>query len=560
MPRVDLAKSKKWSGIFEGEFFGNLYLTKNISLERSKGKVVLGEAFAAIFDSVDDSDLITPVAFIRSSADTTDRYWVNAGKLFKTTNTNPEVGWTQDAIASSPTAPLYDLLDFAGALLVPVDTNISRLVAGTWTASWWSSLSGASTLQAGKPHRFAIFSGAVLITDGRFINTFDGTIALDPAITLPIQFDAQWIRTTADFAYIGTKTIGGSEAEIFFWDRTSASYNGRYGIGDSEALCGFTVAGIPHIVTKKGEIKRFTGQGFRTVQQFPTVELGKTINNIDPNGVTVDEDIVKINVDFGVLTDMRLLSGIWTFDTSSNNLYHSGSIRNDTGNDYSQQEVAAAGAMLSTLPTQGRYLVGGKAYTTAYTGSTKFAIYTSDEDSTTGQRGYIITPKISAQNVQRFWREFILKFKKFLNSTDRLRVAYRTQESTTLLPLYETVTWVTATTFKSATLPVAAAGDFVEILAGDNAGALVKITAVSALSGGFYTYTIDLTLNASTGTARVRFLNFTDLGTVSSQAIQNEVFRVARRDSWIQYLIELRGKINSPELEDLMIDYDELSR
>lgn len=559
MARIDLAKNRKWSGIFEGEFFGNLFLTKNIDLEKSKGKVVLGENYSAVFDSADDADLITPVAFVRTAADTTDRYWVNAGKLFKTTNTDPETGWTQDAIANSPSAPLYDLLDFAGGLYVPIDNNIDRLVAGTWTNNWWSGLAGASALQTGKPHRLAIFSGAMLITDGRFINTFDGTLALDPAIILPIQFQAQWIRTTADFAYIGTKTLGGSEAEIFFWDRTSAVFNSRYGIGDSEALCGFTVAGIPHVVTKKGEIKRFTGQGFRTVQQFPTVELGKTINNIDPNGVVVDEDIVKINVDFGVLTDMRLLSGIWTFDTATNNLYHGGSIRNDSGLDYSQQEVAAAGAMLATLPTQGRYLVGGKAYT-AYSGSTKFGIFTSDEGSTTGARGYIITPKITAQNVQRFWREFIVKFKKFLNSTDRIRVAYRTQESTTLLPLYETVTWVTTTTFKSATVPVAAVGDFVEILGGDNAGALAKITAVSGLSAGFYTYTIDLTLNASTSTARVRFLNFTDLGTVSSQAIQNEVFRVARRDSWIQYIVELRGKTNSPELEDIMQDYDELRR
>ena len=242
-------------------------------MESNKGKVRLGEKYSDIIDSADDAQLTTPIAFVRTAADGTDRWWALAtgSALFKTTNTDPETGWTQDAIASSPTAALYDMIEFAGALLVSTATDIDRL-STTWDTDWWSDQAVAVAMQA-KPHRFALFSGSVLITDGRFINTWDGTTAEDPGLTLPSQFDAQFIIPTADYVHIGTKSLSGAEAEVFVWDRVSVAYNARYGIGDSECLAGFAVAGIPYMITKKGEIKRFTGQGYATVQQFPTVEL-----------------------------------------------------------------------------------------------------------------------------------------------------------------------------------------------------------------------------------------------------------------------------------------------
>lgn len=553
MSRQPLPGDAQWTGIYKGDLFGNIYSAKNIDLERDQGRLVLGDSLTSKFDSGDDADLTLPRAFIRTAADGTDRWWVNGGKLFKTTNTNPEVGWTQDAITNSPSAPLWDLMEFVDDLMVPTATNIDKLSAGTWTNNWWSAQVGASALQTGVPHRLCIFSGAMLITDGRYINTWDGTLAFDPALTLPSNQEAQFCIPTASWVYICCKSLDGSDAEVFAWDRTSNSFNARFGVEDTEVLAGFAIAGIPYIITKRGEIKRFTGQGFRTTQQFPTVELRKEINNIDPNGVVVDNFTVKINVDFGVIADERLQSGIWTYSADTNNLYHSNSIRNDSGNDYSQQEVAGAGAMIATKPTQGRFLVGGTAYTN-YSGSTKIGIFTFDEDSTSGQRGYIITPKLQSSDARRFWRQVFAKYSKFKSSTDRLYMMYRTQEHASL-PAYETITWVNATSFTGANDNVSV-GDYVEILAGDNAGAIVKITAIA--DGATNTYTIGESLNASTNSARVRYWNFKDLGSVSDQTSQEKLFRIAERAHWIQFLLELRGGINSPRFEQFLIDFDEI--
>lgn len=544
------AKVRRWSGGWPGEFTGSIWASKSIDLERSLSKVAIAESLTAKANSTDLTNLTAPVAFIRTAADSTDRYWSlsQTGRLHKTTNTDPETGWAQDAIANTPTAGKWDMIEFSGALLVAIDAGISRLSAGTWTAAWWTSTLGLTALTASVPHRFAILAGALLITNGRYTATYDGTIGTHQDLVLPSQFQQQFIMATQDLAYIGTKSLNGGEAEMFAWDRANTNYSGRWKVGDSECLAGFVVGGIPFIITKKGMILRFTGQGFTPFQQFPTVELKKTINNIDPNGISVDNNIVKILVDFGVIADPRVRSGIWTLEIDTRNLYHSGSVKNNVAKDYSQQEIATAGALLLTLPTQGRYLVGAQAYT-AYSGTTMHGIFTLDEASTSN-RGYFITPKIKAGNVRRFWREIFTRFNNFQNSTDRVRAAYRTSDSTTL-PAFETITWVNATSFTGSNAN-AAIGDFVEIIAGDNAGLLAKIT--NKTGSGTFTFTIDVSGSASTSTARAMYMKFTDMGTISSQAQQEQVFRPLARSNWIQYLIELRGDEASPQLEDIILD------
>lgn len=553
MPTITIPnpKQRRWSGIFPGEFAGSFHFAKNIDLERNRGKVMLADSYSHLQHSGQSgfANLTTPVAFVRSSADGTDRWWLNGGRLFKTTNTDPETGWTEDGLANSPTAPLYDLVDFQGALLCPISTDISRL-STTWTAAWWSNLSGASTLTA-NPHRFAKFQGAVVFTDGRFINDYDGTIVRDPALTLPVGFQANWLLPWGDLVFIGGANNVGQEAEIFTWDRSLETFNGRFPIGDTEALCGFIID-VPHIITKRGYIKRFTGQGFQTVQQFPTVEAKREISSIHPNGVAVSGNIAKIFVNFGTVQDTRVLSGMWNYDASSGNLYHAGSVRNTTTNDYAQHELNDAGALTYIPATQGLYLAGAQVYV-SYTGTTRYAIFSADEASTSN-RGYFITPKLTAQGVRLFLRWLTVKFRRLDNVDDRIRVLYRFQESNTL-PAYETISWSSATQFTGTNANVGV-DDFVEIIAGDNAGAIARITAIT--SGSPNTYTIESGLFASNNNARARYLNWRQALTISDQTIQEQIIRTTFRSGWAQFLIQLIGTETSPQFEEMLIEYKNL--
>ena len=555
MPRFafpDL-QNPQWKGIYPGEDSGHIYSARGIDLERNKNKISLADSYSEVFDSADDADLTTPVAFVRSLADNTDRWWANAGKLFKTSGTNPESGWTEDAIASTPSAPLYDLIDFAGALICPTSTDLSRLSAGTWTASWWQTTLGQAALTA-NPHRFFILAGALCFTDGRLIHHYDGTV-VGTDLTLPQGFRGEGGVVLGEIAFIFGAQIGGGEAYVYTWDGIQKNYNSRYPVGDTEVLCAW-VADSVYIVTKKGVIKRFNGSGFVSNWlgfeiQFPTVEAQQQITSIHPNGVSVFENIVKMLVNFGVISNTRLVSGLWNFDMRTGNLYNAGSVRNTSGKDYTQYELADVGALKQTVVSQGLFLAGAQVYT-AYSGTTRYGIFSSDEGDTNNQ-GYIITSKLRASNVQRFWRLIFAHLKNMVSADDRFRIAMRTADSN-VLPAYETITWLTASTFTAANSDIAA-GDFVEIIAGENAGAIARIVTYS---GG--TVTIDRSLYASTSTSRVRYLRFTDLGTISNVKVQAEIFHSTERGPFIQCLIEFRGTRNSPLLENLIFDFKDLKQ
>ena len=562
MPKIRFPQDAKWRGMAPTDFTGTTWLTCKLDLHRVPGKITLGDSFDEVIDSADDTDLGLPVAFIRTAADNTDKWWALAGAvLFKSTNTDPESAWAQDAVATSPTDAENDMVEVADALIVSRDVRLTRLAAGTWTANWWGTGGTVGADMTGSPHRFAILAGTLLITDGRFINTWDGTTATDPALTLPADQQMDWIQTAGELCFMAGQGVGGSTlADVFFWDGIADTYNARHSSGDIRVFAGFTANGIPHIVTRKGEVKRYTGQGFRTIATFPAYESNIVITDLNPNGITVDKNIVKMLVRFGATTgtgfglqSWRVLDGIYTFDSDTGELYHSGALRNTATNDFGQLEMVGVGALVQTNPTQGKYLIGGQLYT-VYTGTTRYGIFTSAEESTSN-RGYLITPKIASTDVGLFLRRLIAKFKRLDTSTDRIRLLMRTRDSNTL-PAYETITWVNATSYTADNANVAA-NDFVEILAGANAGALVKISSIVA--GSPDTHTLEsLRLNASTAAARARYLPWRDVSTISSQALQSTIHNIVRRSEWVQFCIELRGTETSPHFDNLILDFDPL--
>src|SRR3989344_2431374 len=144
-------KDNIWRGQYSNDQLGDFIQSFNIDLESRPGHIKPSERLRNVFTSSDDADLGLPFSFIRSSADSTDRYWAACGSvLFKSTDTDPEGAWAQDAIASTPTSVDSDsnFLEYNGDLFIAnSNTNIHKLSAGTWTASWWTGVAGGSALQ-----------------------------------------------------------------------------------------------------------------------------------------------------------------------------------------------------------------------------------------------------------------------------------------------------------------------------------------------------------------------------------------------------------------------------
>ena len=517
----------------------------------------IAEKLQEIFNSTNHAQLGLPTGFIKSNADSTDRFWVVAGtKLFKSDANDPEAGWTQDAIASTPTDAKDRMIEFADDMYVPTTTDIDKLSGGTWTNPFWSAQSGASVLQSGVFHGMAISSvAALLIADGRFINEWDGSTATDPKITLPSQFEITDMITEGDFTIIGTKTIDSTEARVFHWNGTDSVVNAEYGAGSREIVSVFSFRGTPYIVTKEGEIKAFTGSGYERVQELPTYAAGNVVNSVFFTGPLEGKIGISCLADGEISTPGQVakgFDGLWMFDPLTLDLYPRYSLTDESTTQTAepgQMRLLAAGAFLETSVTTGRILTGARVFTDEGTTSI-FVLNTSSVKNTSSAKGRFVTRKIQTSNVRDMFRRIIPIFKRLENSTDRIVVKYKRQ-SDTFLPVSRTITWINSTSFTLSNTTGVSVGDEVEVLSGPSAGSTAHILTIVST-----TITIDTTLTGSSLKSLARFDNWILLKSISSQAIQREVLQIRKKSSFIQFKFELRGTETSPEIQILQIDQE----
>ena len=588
-------ETKTFAKPSEGELFGNLWSTKNIDLESNKGKIRLSDRMYSLFDQGDDADFELPVKFLRTDADTTDRWWVlgqrngtstGDGLLFKTTNTDPLTGWTQDAIASSPTDAAYDMEIFGRVttdrLVVARSTNLSMLENGTWTASWWQGTLVQSALQSTEPHHLHRFLNLLLITDGNLLHIIDDSLVVVASrITLPKEFRIIWITDDGFRVYMGTHNTKDGQSYVFPWDGTSDTYDEPIPVYDSISLGGVAWNGVVYCVNGRGQLLINNGRAFEEIASFPvsssplTWADGNTPKlNMHPNGIGIIAGIIHMVINNNVNNSARgmhnMPSGVWVYhpQIGLRQKYSLSSYDNSTDDDWGvstlQSGQGSVGAIVEIDEEDGGFLCGASVPTQNAGGSDKESIQAvSRVDSK--NRGYIITPQMhSTEAVRRFWARMQIKFRKFENSTDRIVLKYRTDIDSALEnqanqapepQRFAPCTWVTTSQFTTtdANFSNAAVDDEVEVLVGKGAGALAHITAIS-LVGGTYTVDLDEAIPNATGTFQIRVINWKKLGTISSQTIDKKLFRIAKRSTWIQLKIELRGSRRSPELEEFRIE------
>ncbi|KKL46073.1 hypothetical protein LCGC14_2349260, partial [marine sediment metagenome] len=332
MPKIILPneETQLWSGIAKDDELASIFQTMNIDLENVKGKIVLAEKLTEVTDNTALANLSAAIFdFIRTDADNTDRWWagVQAGRLFKSTNTDPEGTWAQDAISGTPTDAQDDLEVFQDKLYVPVADNIDEMDNGTWTANWYSGLTGASALVSTVPHPLKKFLNLLLIGDGQFLNTVDDSeVVVDPRLTLPPEYEIQWIQTDGELAYLGSKHNLKGDGRVYTWNGTDVAETDYFSVDDFNTLAGVVDArGLLVIVNARGQILEFNGSGFDEIQAFPwAYEVGNdNISNvawIQRNGMIPTENGILFLV-LGDTSYERAPGGIWYLDFLTGNLY-----------------------------------------------------------------------------------------------------------------------------------------------------------------------------------------------------------------------------------------------
>ncbi len=118
MPSLSIPpnSTRRWSGPYLGDYYGVLWSTRNIDLNRREGKVTLSRRMQRIQDTGEVTGDAVYAAFIRTNSDCTDRYWglrlrEGLAKTDSSATPLPSDSWDTDAIASSPITPV----DFTGA-------------------------------------------------------------------------------------------------------------------------------------------------------------------------------------------------------------------------------------------------------------------------------------------------------------------------------------------------------------------------------------------------------------------------------------------------------------
>ena len=564
-------QEKKWIQPNRGDILGNLWATWNMDFDSALGKVRVSRRIRINTDDTDDAQLTTPMAFVRSSADATDRWWALCGTvLFKTAGTDPSAAFTQDAIASSPTTATVissDMISFNGKLYVSLPTDIAELDGGTWDVDWWTTVPSGTAPTTGIAHPLHVTtrSNLFLVGDGNLVHVMDkDESAKNSRIILPLGFEVIWIRSNESGTWIGARNKESGEAEAFFWDESAENYNRSYGLKSDRTFTGVMKDGIPYTINGEGQLLGFSGSGFEEVAVLPLFaqpnkkwQDSNTVNRcVQRNGMAVIDNKIHISLNslignaFASALD-NFGSGIYTFDKDEGLRHkYSFSQYDGTEKDYGIFILSQSGALVPTDVSKGLFLAGATIHTNNTTQMD--AIFYLDTNDSIVKRGYFITGKFPASKIEDVWKDLTASFKAFENSTDRIIGKYRKINDPNF-PIFADGTWTDTNTFTTTVdLSDVVAGNEVEILRGTGAGTTAHVESIS-FSTPTYTVNLDETITNATSTSQFLFNNWTKFGTISTQSITYQELAIDDIGAFVQLKVELRGKGASPELEGLKL-------
>lgn len=598
---MNIPQTRRWTGPYLGNYYGDLYKTFNVDLDREEGKVCLSRRLTKVADTSDTNTdtLLRTVAFLRTDADCTDRYWAlsDSNGLFRTDGVDPSTGWKCDSLANSPAKPrdfaLFEKDTRADSLsrqqlFVTTDSDIFVLNdTGTpvWANNWWTSAAGGthagdSALDSTVPHpiEYFPFRRIMLVGNGNKIHTI---YRLSPTVNettvvarlvLPSNLQVRHIFCTTSRAWIlCTNTNNAGNGKVVEWDGFSQTYNNIFDVYSPYPLSGIGYSEVPIVINNKGQILEFSGSSFKPmvrngeVVAFPMFMESENYfgtDSIYPRGMAIGADgliYITVNHYNGAY---KQGGGVWCLNPTTGRLYLKYATSSAVNTTYGEQITQLGGIYSITdrvYPTVG-FLIGG-GFVNNNLNFDRSAIWSlSALSSTTANRGYFITQYILSSEAKEFWDTLWIHFRRFKTTANRIVVkarGVRPLVNASYAPLDANITWVNATSFTTtlnANDDALAVGDEVEVLEGDNAGTLSHITTIVGNHGAAQTITVDETLTASTNVARARFDRWKKVGVISSSTKYEDNVNIGIDSSYVQFKVEMRGPAAEMQISHLFVN------
>ncbi len=581
-----------------GNVLGHLWATFGIDLQSNQGLFRLGRKFKINTNTAGQANLGFPVAFQYFDS----RMWSLAGdRVFKNTASDVISAFIEDASTNFVTTydkNYADMLVFNGALVATADTKIWSKASSGGGAGVWTER-GSSSLTTSTNHKLCYFvrHNRLYVLDAQTtIKSIDtswsvassGSYFIDlgtdigRAITMIANTDKMYIGTLRPTA---TTSDAITKASVLQWDGISPKIDAKYEVDAQGVLAFCLLDNVPHLMDSNGILRRFSGSGFDEVGRLPIDDemlsnSTSTFNErfIHPNGMVSTKNGTILVLVNNLISDNagsimeNFPSGIWEW-SKENGFVHKHSltlqpVTTTTITDNGQNRIAKSGALMNTnifstsASGRGTMICGAQYYTDASTAT--FGIFidspipvTNATTTESKKFGYFVTQFIPSQMLKDNWKKIAVKYRKFLDSSDRIIVKYRFTE---VDPTYIDITWVNTTSFTTSTNVTALSGYEVEVIQGTGSGKCAHITSVTG--SGPYTVNLDETFTGvTTGTAKARLQAWVKLLEASDQLTESKIATLGKSSERIQIKIcmqftgdgELHEAlvVNSPEEETL---------
>ena len=568
---------------------GDLWSSFSLDLSKKLGTLLVSGRMLLNINVDDDAQLSAPPCAFAVFITTEPYIWMAAkAHMWHTTNASSDGGpgdtFVQDATASTPTALNSDQTDIKVYQTSMFVTQAHRDVKYLDSAGAWQTITNGLASAAGLHQMtpFRALNKLYAIDDSAAgISSIDGTTPTNVAASTQYTLNdlvegsgvnigsrLSCIASNTNRIGIGTINQSGSRCKFYTWDGSKGgggTYgpNAEYNLDAGGIFSVIVVDDVFVVFDTKGRLLQLNGIGgtFEELASLPLegrtlkIPSGATGSPVHYNGMALVDENIEILIDTtlgdtnGTVKE-NCPSGVWCYDRKTKSFYHKRPVgltkSGGTITDYGASKLSLVGALaevevissdITQGSTNGKILLGCDYYTTATV--TKSGVFYDDTNDTLQKAGIFITQKIFSDQITDTWKHIYLRFRRFLNSTDKIVVKYRTEEDepTEATITYATTTTLTVPTASFTTAPVV--GDEIEILQGVGAGRCCHITII-ATNGANYEITVDETITgATTQTAKARFQTWQKIDSYNSQS--DEIFPCPITEGntsvWVQFKV-----------------------
>jgi len=548
-------ETKKFSQPNTGDTGGNLWSTFNVNLSKNKGRV-LSTRSLAVAKSTDDvtSTMKLPTAFAYFDYYNNNQplFFAYAGRTI--VSTTPWTGWNTVTISGSTpniTTDKYadvDMKVFNGKLYATTTGTGSHYLTSLAPSGTWSNVATIGSGDTQNLHILCSFKDRLYFTRDNFkIHSMDytETVATSGAYTVvsPILGGhISWMKEGSNKIWIGWTSNDGSRGSIFEWDGISIVMSKEYKI-EAQGSCTCVIKNdIPYILDVEGRLLAFNGSNFQEVARLPIANSNYPVSNYIRNsgvklchfnGSLLSRNQLLFNINPVLPRLDRYIEncqpGVWEYSEDSGFTHKYAVSSTKVGAsvlEYGQQDLLSVGAMFDGFTTnavildvserQGQILFGARTNET----NSPFLICIDNTLDNVKKSSYIITQWLESTKADDVWKNIIVKYRKLLKTTDKIKVKYRTIKEDATVMMGFAWTSTTTLTVNSSIWPTIAdysVGDEIEITSGYGSGKCVNITAITNVGSTYYV-SIDEAITSATGSAFGKFQKWIKL-----QEVQNKV-------------------------------------